>query len=116
MHVRADDDVSGQGSSQPCLPRSPTHAYGATRSAPRYSALGGMRDHDRWGRACHHGEPTRSPAGTGHAEKRGGRLLTVAVALLQALTDLPEKLAEESATFSGSGKRAGMSSGGRESV
>ncbi len=34
-----------------------------------------------------------------HAEKQGGRLLTVAVALLQALTDLPEKPAEESATF-----------------
>ncbi len=34
-----------------------------------------------------------------HAEKQGGRLLTVAVALLQALTDLAEKPAEESATF-----------------
>jgi hypothetical protein len=34
-----------------------------------------------------------------HAEKQGGRLLTVAVALLQALTDLPAKPAEESATF-----------------
>src|SRR5713226_10312118 len=34
-----------------------------------------------------------------HAEKQGGRLLTIAVALLQALTDLPAKPAEESATF-----------------
>lgn len=34
-----------------------------------------------------------------HAEKQGGQLLTVAVALLQALTDLPAKPAEESATF-----------------
>ena len=34
-----------------------------------------------------------------HTEEQGGRLLTVAVALLQALTDLPAKPAEESATF-----------------
>ena len=34
-----------------------------------------------------------------HAEKQGGRLLIIAVALLQALTDLPAKPAEESATF-----------------
>ena len=34
-----------------------------------------------------------------HAEKEGGRLLVVAVALLQALTDLPGKPEEESATF-----------------
>ena len=34
-----------------------------------------------------------------HAEKQGGQLLTVVVALLQALTDLPAKPAEESATF-----------------
>ena len=35
----------------------------------------------------------------GHAEEQGGRLLATAVALLQALTDLPAKPAEESATF-----------------
>lgn len=34
-----------------------------------------------------------------HAEKQGGRILTIAVALLQTLTDLPTKPAEESATF-----------------
>ena len=34
-----------------------------------------------------------------HAEEQGGRLLTVAVALLQALNDLPVKPQEESATF-----------------
>jgi hypothetical protein len=34
-----------------------------------------------------------------HAEKQGGRLLATAAALLQALTDLPSKPAEESATF-----------------
>ncbi|MDT3444660.1 MULTISPECIES: hypothetical protein [unclassified Pseudofrankia] len=33
------------------------------------------------------------------AEKEGGRRLAVAVALLQALGDLPAKPAEESATF-----------------
>ena len=31
-----------------------------------------------------------------HAEKQGGRLLAIAVALPQALTDLPAKPAEES--------------------
>jgi hypothetical protein len=34
-----------------------------------------------------------------HAEEQGGRLLATAVALLQALTDLPAKPTEESATF-----------------
>jgi hypothetical protein len=34
-----------------------------------------------------------------NAEATGGRLLEVATALLQALTDLPRKPAEESATF-----------------
>jgi hypothetical protein len=34
-----------------------------------------------------------------HAEEQGGRLLTIAVALLQALTDLSAKPAEEAATF-----------------
>ena len=34
-----------------------------------------------------------------HAGKQGGRLLTIAVALLQALTGLPAKPIEESATF-----------------
>jgi hypothetical protein len=34
-----------------------------------------------------------------HAEEQGGRLLAVAVALLQELNDLPAKPAEESATF-----------------
>jgi hypothetical protein len=34
-----------------------------------------------------------------HAEEQGGQLLTVAVALLQALSDLPAKPEEESATF-----------------
>jgi hypothetical protein len=33
------------------------------------------------------------------AEKQGGRLLAVATALLQALSDLPVKPAEETATF-----------------
>ena len=47
-----------------------------------------------------------------HAEKQGGRLLTIAVALLQALTDLPAKPAEESATFKRSAKPAGTNSGG----
>jgi hypothetical protein len=47
-----------------------------------------------------------------HAEEQGGRLLTVAVALLQALNDLPAKPEEESATFSESGRRTAMSCGG----
>ena len=34
-----------------------------------------------------------------HLEEQGGRLLEVTVALLQALTDLPHKPIEESATF-----------------
>jgi hypothetical protein len=34
-----------------------------------------------------------------HAEEQGGRLLAVAVALLQELSDLPAKPTEESATF-----------------
>jgi len=34
-----------------------------------------------------------------HAEEQGGRLLAVATALLQELSDLPSKPAEESATF-----------------
>jgi hypothetical protein len=34
-----------------------------------------------------------------HAEEQGGRLLAVAVALLQELSDLPSRPAEESATF-----------------
>lgn len=34
-----------------------------------------------------------------NVEKQGGRLLATTVALLQALTDLPAKPTEESATF-----------------
>jgi hypothetical protein len=34
-----------------------------------------------------------------HAEEQGGRLLAVAIALLQELNDLPAKPAEETATF-----------------
>ena len=36
-----------------------------------------------------------------NVEKQGGRLLATTVALLQALTDLPAKPTEESATFNG---------------
>lgn len=46
-----------------------------------------------------------------NVEKQGGRLLVTTVALLQALTDLPAKPTEESATSSGSGKPADTSSG-----
>lgn len=46
-----------------------------------------------------------------NVEKQDGRLLATTVALLQALTDLPAKPAEESATSRGSGKLADTSSG-----
>jgi hypothetical protein len=46
-----------------------------------------------------------------NVEKQGGRLLATTVALLQALTDLPAKPTEESATFKRSGKPAATNSG-----
>ena len=46
-----------------------------------------------------------------NAEEQGGKLLEVAVALLQALNDLPAKPDEESPTFSESGRPAAMSCG-----
>ncbi len=46
------------------------------------------------------------------AEEQGGKLLTIAVALLQALNDLPAKPDEESPPSSGSGRLAAMSCGG----
>ena len=46
-----------------------------------------------------------------NVEERGGRLLATTVAMLQALTDLPAKPTEESATFKRSGKPADTSSG-----
>lgn len=46
-----------------------------------------------------------------NVEKQGGRLLATTVALLRALTDLPAKPTEESATFKRSGKPADTNSG-----
>jgi hypothetical protein len=47
-----------------------------------------------------------------HAEEQDGRLLVMAVALLQALSDLPAKPSGESATFKRVRQAGGMSSGG----
>jgi hypothetical protein len=47
-----------------------------------------------------------------NAEEQGGKLLTVAVALLQALNDLSAKPDEEPRPSSGSGRLAVMSCGG----
>ncbi len=45
-----------------------------------------------------------------HVEARGGRVLEIATALLQALMELQQK-PEESATFTGCGKPSAMSCG-----
>ncbi|MGD0609704.1 MAG: hypothetical protein ABSA53_39830 [Streptosporangiaceae bacterium] len=47
-----------------------------------------------------------------NAEEQGGKLLEVAVALLQSLNDLPAKPDEESPPSSESGRPAAMSYGG----